>query len=202
MKKQQGDDELNPRSCIVSRERLEKEKLIRFVIGPGDEVYPDLKETLPGRGVWVEAKMSSVQKAVEKRLFAKAFKQDVQVRDDLVGLIDKLLNERALQALAITKKSGLLLTGFSKVDSAIRSNTVKLLLHASDAAEDGRRKLSSATAFVVHIGGKETPLSNYWSCDELSVALGLGNVMHAAALSGGATRNLIAAIERLTQYRA
>jgi predicted RNA-binding protein YlxR (DUF448 family) len=202
MKKQQGDDELNPRSCIVSRERLEKEKLIRFVIGPGDEVYPDLKETLPGRGVWVEAKMSSVQKAVEKRLFAKAFKQDVQVRDDLAGLIDKLLNERALQALAITKKSGLLLTGFSKVDSAIRSNTVKLLLHASDAAEDGRRKLSSATAFVVHMGGKETPLANYWSCDELSVALGLGNVMHAAALSGGATRNLIAAIERLAQYRA
>jgi ribosomal protein L7Ae-like RNA K-turn-binding protein len=145
--------------------------------------------------------LSSIQTAVEKRLFAKAFKQEVQVRNDIAELIDKLLDERALQALAITKKSGLLLTGFSKVDSAIRAKTVKLLLHASDAAEDGKRKLSSATAFVVHMGGKETPVASLWSCDELSAALGLGNVMHAAALPGGATTNLMAAIDRLTQYR-
>lgn len=202
MKKQQGDDELNPRSCIVSRQRHEKENLIRFVLGPDNEVFPDLKETLPGRGVWVEAKKSSVQTAVEKRLFAKAFKQDARAREDLAELIGNLLTERALQALAIAKKSGLLLTGFSKVDGAIRANTVKLLLHANDAAEDGKRKLSSATAAVVHMGGQEVPVASCWSCDEMSEALGLGNVMHAAALSGGATRNLVAAIERLNHYGA
>ncbi len=202
MKKQQGDDELNPRSCIVSRERLDRQHLIRFVIGPDNEVYPDLKETLPGRGVWVEAKRTSVQTAVDKRLFAKAFKQDVRAREDLAELVDRLLGERALQALALTKKAGLLVTGFSKVDSAVRANNVDLLLHASDAAEDGKRKISSATALVVHMGGKEIPVACCWSCDEMSEALGLGNVMHAAASPGGATRNLAAAIGKLMHYRS
>lgn len=202
MKKQQGDDELNPRSCIVSRERLDRQHLIRFVIGPDNEVYPDLKETLPGRGVWVEAKRTSVQTAVDKRLFAKAFKQDVRAREDLAELVDRLLGERALQALALTKKAGLLVTGFSKVDSAVRANNVDLLLHASDAAEDGKRKISSATALVVHMGGKEIPVAGCWSCDEMSEALGLGNVMHAAASPGGATRNLAAAIGKLMHYRS
>lgn len=202
MKKQQGDDELNPRSCIVSRERLDRQQLIRFVIGPDNEVYPDLKETLPGRGVWVEAKKASVQTAVDKRLFAKAFKLDVRVREDLAELVNGLLCERALQALAMTKKAGLLVTGFSKVDSAVRANNVNLLLHASDAAEDGKRKISSAAAMVVHMGGKEIPVASCWSCDEMSEALGLGNVMHAAALPGGATRNLAAIIGRLMQYQA
>ena len=52
-----GDDapETGPlRRCAVTRERLPKERMIRFVIGPDRTVVPDLAERLPGRGILVE----------------------------------------------------------------------------------------------------------------------------------------------------
>jgi hypothetical protein len=37
------------RRCALTRERLPKEDLIRFVLAPSGEIVPDLKERLPGR---------------------------------------------------------------------------------------------------------------------------------------------------------
>lgn len=199
---QVGLDDLNPRSCIVSGEKLEKSQMVRFVAGPENRIFPDLKNNLPGRGVWVENNKASVSKAVEKRLFTRAMKQEVQADPDLPELLDSLILKQSLQALAIAKKAGRLITGFAKVDSAIRSNKADLLMHAKDAAADGKRKLASATAFVVHMGGAEIKTVSCWSGEEMSAALGLGNAMHVAAIPGGATRNLIAAIEKLENYRA
>ena len=49
-----GEDVLL-RRCAVTRERLLKEEMIRFVIGPNDEATPDLAARLPGRGIWLKA---------------------------------------------------------------------------------------------------------------------------------------------------
>ena len=38
------------RRCALTRERLSKQDLIRFVLAPSGEIVPDLKERLPGRG--------------------------------------------------------------------------------------------------------------------------------------------------------
>ena len=43
------------RTCIVTRAVKPVAELIRFVLGPDDQVVPDLKHKLPGRGVWVTA---------------------------------------------------------------------------------------------------------------------------------------------------
>ena len=43
------------RSCALTRARRPKDELIRFVLGPDGAVVPDLKEKLPGRGVWLTA---------------------------------------------------------------------------------------------------------------------------------------------------
>ncbi|MBM3540745.1 MAG: DUF448 domain-containing protein, partial [Alphaproteobacteria bacterium] len=43
------------RRCIVGGESLPKERLMRFVVGPGGVVCPDVAGALPGRGLWVEA---------------------------------------------------------------------------------------------------------------------------------------------------
>ena len=55
-----GDGEPEPetgplRQCIVTRERLPKERMIRFVIGPDHQLVPDLVARLPGRGMWLSA---------------------------------------------------------------------------------------------------------------------------------------------------
>ena len=43
------------RRCIVTRERLPKERMIRFVVGPDRALVPDLAARLPGRGIWLSA---------------------------------------------------------------------------------------------------------------------------------------------------
>lgn len=196
-----GDIDVNPRTCIVSRQPFDRDELIRFVAGPDGNVVPDLKETLPGRGVRVEATRQAVQTAVEKQMFARGLKTGVKADPALADLVDGLLEERALQALALAKKAGLLVTGFAKVDAAIRSNKADLLMHSTDAADDGKRKLASAAAFVKHLGGKEINVVSCLGAEQMSAVLGLGNVNHVAALPGGATRNLMVAISKLQKYR-
>ena len=196
-----GKEEENPRSCLVSRKRLTRNQLIRFVAGPDDIIVPDLREKLPGRGAWVEAKKSVLKEAVEKQLFSRVLKQKVQAEKSLPDLVEKLLDERAVQSLGLAKKAGYLITGFAKVNSTIRSGKAALLLHASDASDDGKRKLASAVAFVKHMEGDPIFVSQCWTCDQLSEALGLGNAIHAVAINSGVTTNLIAAIEQLAMYK-
>ena len=65
------------RTCIVSRTVRPPAELIRFVLGPENQVVPDLRHKLPGRGVWVTARRAVVEEAVRRRLFARAFKAEV-----------------------------------------------------------------------------------------------------------------------------
>ena len=58
--------------------------MIRFVVGPDGEAVPDLKNKLPGRGIWVTASRDALGEAVKKRAFARGFKRDVRVPADLV----------------------------------------------------------------------------------------------------------------------
>jgi hypothetical protein len=52
----EAEPETGPlRRCIVTRERLPKERMIRFVVGPDRQIVPDLAARLPGRGIWLSA---------------------------------------------------------------------------------------------------------------------------------------------------
>ncbi len=78
-------EEMNDRTCIVTRKHAEPDDLIRFVVGPDSAVVPDLKRTLPGRGCWVSAERLYVDKAAAKGHFARAFNRQVVVPPDLSG---------------------------------------------------------------------------------------------------------------------
>ena len=78
-----GGDDVNGRMCIVTRESGSPEELIRFVAGPDGTVVPDLKRQLPGRGCWVKLDRALVDKAVAKKLFARALKAEVTAPSEL-----------------------------------------------------------------------------------------------------------------------
>lgn len=196
---QQGE-QMNPRSCIVTREKAERGDLIRFALSPEGKVVPDLKGNLPGRGVWTKTSKAIVEEAEAKGHFSRAFKQKVETDGKLAELTGRLIGERALQALAMAKKAGILVTGFAKVNSAVRSGKVSLLLHAKDCAADGKRKLASAVSLVGHLDGEPVAVREIWTTEEMSKALGIENAVHVAAIHGGAANNLMAAIERMNAY--
>ena len=120
--------------------------LIRFVVGPIGEAVPDVKNKLPGRGIWVTATRPALEDAIKRKVFARGFKRDVRLPADLVVRTEMSLERAALDALAIAGKAGTVLAGFTKVETALEKGEVAALLHAAEAAADGKRKLEAAVA--------------------------------------------------------
>ena len=187
------------RRCALSRKSLPKEDLIRFVRSPGGELVPDLKERLPGRGVWIEARKTAVADAAKRNAFARSLKAEIRTPADIADRVDLLLQETALSALALANKAGEAVFGTAKIEEAIAKGRVLALIHASDAAADGCRKLDAK--FRAKSGNKARPAITLFSSDELGLASGRSNVIHAAVIQGGAAAKFLAAASRLDRYR-
>jgi predicted RNA-binding protein YlxR (DUF448 family)/ribosomal protein L30E len=192
---------MNDRTCIVTRRPAGPDELIRFVVGPDGAVVPDLKRNLPGRGCWVTADREHVDKAVKKALFAKAFKAQVTAPADLGGMVDRLLAKSALGALGLARKAGAVALGATKVEASVRSGAALLVLHAAEASEDGLRKIAQARRATAHAGGPEIMAYKLFSEQELGLALGGTNVIHAAVLAGDAGRAAEKRMVALDRYR-
>ena len=50
------------RKCIATGEVQPKFGLIRFVVGPDQQIVPDILGKLPGRGIWVSLNMKRLLK--------------------------------------------------------------------------------------------------------------------------------------------
>ena len=187
------------RRCALTRERLPKQDLIRFVLAPSGEIVPDLKERLPGRGVWVTADLALVAEAAKRNVFARALKAQAKVSAGLADQVDRLWVDAALGALALAKKAGEVVFGTAKVEEAIAKGKVAALIHASDAAEDGCRKLDGK--FRASARGENPAPIRIFSADELGLASGKTNVIHAALIQGGAAAKFLANTSRAERYR-
>jgi uncharacterized protein len=189
------------RQCVVSRAHKPPEELVRFVAGPDGALSPDLARRLPGRGVWVDATRQAVTAAVRQKTFAKSLKRHVSVSADLPDLIERLMARRLAEALSIANKAGLVVAGFAKVDEQIARDRVAVLLHATDAANDGMAKLDRKFKALEDADKIRAPAIRELTGAEMSLAIGRPNVIHAAAAEGGATRRLIEEARRLRRYR-
>ena len=189
------------RLCVVTREVKPVDELLRFVAAPDGSVVPDLKRNLPGRGLWITATRDALAEAVKRKSFAKAFKQDVRADMDLIAQTDALLERSALDALAIAGKARQVAAGFMKVEAAIARSQILALLHAKEAAADGIRKLNAALhrRFAEEAGNIPT-ISDFTS-QQLDLALGRANVVHAALLAGPAGNSFSARYLRMTRFR-
>lgn len=189
------DDGGSERMCIVTGEHLTPEKLIRFVLSPAAEVVPDLKHRLPGRGVWVKATREAVARTVVEQRFARAFRVKCTVSPDLAARLEHLLRQEARQYLALANKAGLVVAGFEKTAEALAAGKARLLIEAFDGAEDGRRKLR-----LRRPGNCE--IVSVFASQELDLALGRANVIHAAVAQASLAEKLLAAVRRVETFAA
>ncbi len=191
------------RRCIVTRQALEKPAMIRFVLDPEGRVVPDLKEKLPGRGLWVTADRESLAQAAAKNAFAKAARQSAKVPADLVERVAELAKREVAELIGLARKSGQLRAGFEKVQIALQAGRVRVLIAASDGAEDGRGKLARLAASVASVPGRSgveivAPLT----AAELAQALGRDHAVHAAIAESGIAERIIIACRRLRGLQA
>lgn len=163
------------------------------MLSPDGVVAPDFSGKLPGRGAWVTARRDMVDAAVQRRLFARAFKAPAEMPGDLGVQVDAGFAKAALSALGLARRCGDAVTGFEKVRAALKSAKAAVLIAASDGADDGCEKLSA-------LAGRATRYALF-ARSELSAALGQ-DAVHAAIATGPSAVRFRKAADRLAAYRA
>jgi uncharacterized protein len=191
------------RMCAVSREVRPIDELIRFVVAPSGEVIADLKRKLPGRGLWVSATQKAVAEAARRNQFGKGFKRDVRVSPTLAADTENLMVRGVIEALAMAAKAGQVVAGFAKVEGTLQAHQAVALIHAADGAADGIRKLGAIIRQNPVKGGEspEFPVIGVLTSEQLDLALGRSNVIHAALLAGSAGKTFLSRSQILVRYR-
>ena len=172
------------RRCILSGQTHSRESLVRLAISPDGDVLPDPAAKAPGRGAWIAPDRQALENAIAngqlKGALARAFKgAKLTIPDNLSALIEAALRRHATDRLGLEMRGGDIVLGSHRIAEQARGGAVAKLYHASDASEDGRKKLDQAwrvgnEAEGSGMRGTVLPLDR----DTLSVALGRENVVH------------------------
>lgn len=183
---------------MLTRERLPKAQLIRFVVGPDRALVPDLAGTLPGRGMWLSASRDVLETGREKgtlaRAFARAARAPVTVPPDLPELLQAALVRRIGELLGLARRAGQAVAGFDKAREWLRGGRARLVLEASDGSAAERARFLSGYAGEICV------------LDPLPAALlgrmfGRDHVVHVAVAPGRLAERLQLEAVRLAGLR-
>ncbi len=190
------------RRCVVTGDVSPAEQLVRLALGPDGTIAPDVHGKAPGRGAWIGVDRATLEAAQAKGKLKGGLARALQdgnftIPDDLGARIEAQLQRATLDRLGLESRSGTLLSGNEKIETAARKGQVRLLLHASDAGEDGRKKLAQAW----RVGeddegsgreGRVLPVDR----GTLSMALGRENAVHLALTDARAADRVLAHLSR------
>lgn len=196
------------RRCIVSGRAVSRDESIRLALSPEHCVLPDALARAPGRGAWINVSKAELAESLEngklRAAFSRAFKTGgIQIPDDLPDLLEKALDSAFLQRLGLEMRAGRLILGSDRIAEQARTGRVAALFHASDASEDGTRKLDQAWRVGQDLEGSKLrgtrlPLDRA----ALSVALGRDNVVHLALNDRSSAKRIAIPLRRLQTYKA
>ncbi len=169
-------------------------EMLRLAIGPDDSVAPDFTGNFQGRGAWISLDHGALEEAISKgklrAALLRSFKgAKLSIAADLPARIAQGLEKRVLDRLGLTMKAGALVTGSDAIINLLGKGKAWLVLHASDAAPDGVRKLGGSEMMILPVGR-----------DALSLALGKGNVVHIGITEQAAADRLLIDIRRWLAY--
>jgi len=186
------------RRCIVTRERLPKEQLIRFVVAPDKTLVLDLAATLPGRGIWLSACGDVLETARAQgglgRAFARAARGPVNVPPDLPAVLEAALLRRIVESLGLARRAGQAVAGFDKAREWLRTGRGRLILQASDGSAAERARFLAGAGEGIRV---LDPLS----AAELGRVFGRDHVVHIAIAPGRLGERLAVEADRLTGLR-
>ena len=202
-----GSTAVDPeRKCVLTGEHGARDDLLRLAISPDGDVLPDALARAPGRGAWIGVSRGELETAISKGklngALARAFKgAALNIPADLPERAEAALRRAFTDRLGLEMKSGRLLVGSDRIAENARMGKVTWLAHASDAGEDGSRKLDQAWRVGREeegsgLHGVTLPLDRA----ALSVALGRDNVVHLALTDREAAARLDLPLRRLLRF--
>ncbi len=129
------------RRCLVTRERLANEAMLRFVLSPDRMVVCDLAGRLPGRGMWLSAKADVIERAATRGAFAKAARGSVHVPPDLRARIEDGLRGRVRDLIGFARRAGQAVSGWQAAREWLQAGNAGLVVQASDGSLAERERL-------------------------------------------------------------
>ena len=194
------------RRCVLSGRHGQRDEFVRLALSPEGAVLPDAQAKAPGRGAWIGVGKAELEEAVAsgklKGALARAFKgARLAIPDDLAALTERALLRAFLDRLGLEMRAGKLILGSDRIANDARSGKVAALYHASDASDDGSRKLDQAfrvgsDAEGTGLAGIRLPLDRA----ALSVALGRDNVVHLGLADRQSAERVAIPLRRLQTF--
>jgi uncharacterized protein len=176
------------RRCAVTRERLPKEQMIRFVIAPDGRVVPDLAARLPGRGIWLSARGDVVETARTRGAFAKAARSPVTVPSDLLSGLQTALVRRIGEHLGLARRAGQAIAGYMKAREWLEKGNAALVVQAADGSAEERSRF---------VGGRTLPVVAPLDGAALGAIFGRDHAVHVAVAEGRLAERIRIEAERL-----
>lgn len=164
------------RRCIVTRACGPREAMLRFVVGPGDVIVPDLLAKLPGRGIWLSASHDVLETARSKGVFSRAARRRVTVPADLTAIVETALTRRVGELVGLARRAGQVAFGFVRAREVIASGRCGLVVQASDGSPDECARLLS--------GAGDLKVVRPLNAAALGVACGHDHIVHVAVTPG------------------
>ncbi len=155
--------------------------MVRFVVSPSSIIVPDLDARLPGRGIWLSARRDVIEQARSRGVFARAARMQVKVPEDLLSQVEVGLHRRMIELVGLARRAGQAISGFVKVREWVMQRRAAVIVHASDGSREELDRLMS--------GGRDIPVVDALSSEELAKVFGRERVVNVALAAGGlATR--------------
>lgn len=192
------DPERGPlRRCIVTRESLPKEAMLRFVLAPSEPgrpraVVPDLAGRLPGRGMWLSARADVIERAASRGAFARAARGAVAPSPDLRARIEDALERRVRDLIGLARRAGQAVCGREAVREWLNAGRVAVLVEAADGSPAERERL---------VGARPVPVVTPLAAAELGAAFARDHAVHAAVSAGGLATAIVRESARLAGVR-
>ena len=82
------------RSCVVTREKLPKQELLRIVKTTDGSVVADLTGKINGRGAYIKKDIEVLNKAMKSKILERQL--ETTISDEVYEEIRKIINERKL----------------------------------------------------------------------------------------------------------
>ena len=89
------------RSCVVTKEKVEKKDLIRVVRTSEGEVLVDETGKLSGRGAYIKKDMEVLEKAKKTKILDKVL--EVPVKEEVYSELEKVINKRPSKVIKVLK---------------------------------------------------------------------------------------------------
>jgi len=180
------------RRCVARRRSQPRDRLIRFVIGPGGRLVPDLRGRLPGRGLWLSADREVLLAPRTRKNLARAGAREVDL-EALHEELERMLARRCLELVGLARRAGQAVAGFEKVREALARGEVAVLLVARDASANARKRFRQLPPDTLRIEAFDRA--------DLGAALGRPEAVYVALAPGRLAAKLVAEARRLEGLR-